>query len=265
MWCNTDMAFNIVHDDGSLGSGGHLDNDLWFASAESEGPSDGLELYLSPLDAGIDDETLPPILSELFGVGLAQTRVTNMVYPYSTVVHIEVLFPNGAHEHGSGVMVGRNDVLTAGHLLYNPQLGGLAVSAHVIPFYNPAQPDARPWGEAFAMQSLGQITIDPDFPEVGVHAYPFPRDIGAGYYGSEIDYGFLTLDRALGDRTDTMSLDDTFTQGNLYQTGYPHKHGDFLTQSFAYASESTVYNLIDIREFESWRGDSGENCFRMMV
>ncbi len=194
--------------------------------------------------------------------GAAQTGVTAMDYPNPTVVHIDVVYPSGAHGHGSGVMVGRNDVLTAGHVLYDPQEGGLAVSAHVIPFYNPAQPNARPYGEAVALQRLGEIIIDPNFPQVGVGIYPTVANNGPGYYGVEIDYGFLTLNRALGDRTSTMSLDTTFTRGVLYQSGYPHHHGDRLTQDAAYASEVTVDNLIDARSFETWTGNSGGPLWR---
>ena len=98
---------------------GFLADDLLCASGEGEGPSDGPELYFNLPDAGTIGETLPPIHSEIFRRA-AQTGVTAMDYPNPTVVHIDVVYSSGAHAHGSGVMVGRNDVLTAGHVLYDP-------------------------------------------------------------------------------------------------------------------------------------------------
>ena len=147
MRCNDEMVTDANQIDGSPGNGSLLDDDLLFASVESEGASDGLELYLNLSDAGIDDEILLHNLSELFGAGsdyAAQVAVINSSYPQSTVVHLDVLFPNGFHKHGSGVMVGRNDVLTAGHVLYDPSLGGLAMKAQV---------SAGQWGQGFATET----------------------------------------------------------------------------------------------------------------
>jgi len=41
-------------------------------------------------------------------------------YPYNAIVHLEVGFPDGLIYRGTGALVGRNDVLTATHVLYNP-------------------------------------------------------------------------------------------------------------------------------------------------
>ena len=47
------------------------------------------------------------------------------IYPYSAVVRVAVDFNGDGifDTAGSGAMIGANDVLTAGHLLWNPQYG----------------------------------------------------------------------------------------------------------------------------------------------
>jgi V8-like Glu-specific endopeptidase len=46
-------------------------------------------------------------------------------YPYSAVTYIEAEYPNGTIREGSGVVVGKNDVLTASHIIYSDANGGL--------------------------------------------------------------------------------------------------------------------------------------------
>ena len=47
------------------------------------------------------------------------------------VAYVEATFANGVTVTGSGLLVGRNDLLTSTHVLYNPSRGGLATSVHV--------------------------------------------------------------------------------------------------------------------------------------
>ena len=44
-------------------------------------------------------------------------------YPYTAVVHLVVQFPGGTTS-GTGALVGKNDILTATHVVYSPELGG---------------------------------------------------------------------------------------------------------------------------------------------
>lgn len=48
------------------------------------------------------------------------------VYPYRAVAHLYVTFPDGSVALGTGAVVGRNDILTATHVIYNPDAGGWA-------------------------------------------------------------------------------------------------------------------------------------------
>ena len=44
-------------------------------------------------------------------------------YPYTAIVHILVEWPDG-YGWGTGALVGKNDILTATHVIYSPELGG---------------------------------------------------------------------------------------------------------------------------------------------
>jgi V8-like Glu-specific endopeptidase len=46
--------------------------------------------------------------------------------PYSAIGLVEVTWANGARTSGSAAVVGRNDILTAAHVVYNPDRGGWA-------------------------------------------------------------------------------------------------------------------------------------------
>ena len=55
---------------------------------------------------------------------MPEKRITNTKrFPYRTAVSIHVKWSDGYSSRGSGVMVGKNDVLTAAHVVYNPAHG----------------------------------------------------------------------------------------------------------------------------------------------
>jgi len=53
--------------------------------------------------------------------------------PYSAVCYITVTFPDGFSARASGVVIGRNDVLTALHVVYRAERGGWASTVEVTP------------------------------------------------------------------------------------------------------------------------------------
>ena len=55
------------------------------------------------------------------------------ITPYSSVVLVKAFYSNGFVSIGTGVLVGKNDVLTAGHVIYNPTRGGYANSIQITP------------------------------------------------------------------------------------------------------------------------------------
>ena len=191
----------------------------------------------------------------------ATTQAVNTwAYPYSTVVFVMAAFPNNptAYYGGSGVMVGRNDVLTAGHVIYDYEKGGYATSIMVVPLYTPETPGSPIYGP---FPATG--VIDAQYPTLGLDATVLPGDGQAGgRVGSELDWGFLTLSVPLGDYTGVMYLDTSFTSGPLYQTGYPDRFGAQLVTDYQNAAEAGVDNFIDIRAFETSGGNSGGPLWR---
>lgn len=54
-------------------------------------------------------------------------------FPYSAIVNIRCTFADGRVTIGSGSLVGKNDVLTATHVVYQPDHGGYATTVQVYP------------------------------------------------------------------------------------------------------------------------------------
>jgi V8-like Glu-specific endopeptidase len=191
----------------------------------------------------------------------AQAMVNSWAYPYSTVVHIFAHYNDGQQPgHGSGVMVGKNDVLTAGHVVWDPARGGSPYAIEVIPAHNPTN-GHMPYGKA-----MGKATIHPEYTTRGL-----PVSVAMGdnnpnsMLGSEIDYALIGLDRPLGNKTNWMKFDTNFNgYGELTQTGYPHINGrdTGMTNFTAVAVESTTDNFLDISRFETWGGNSGGPLWR---
>ncbi len=224
----------------------------WFVAdlgAENGWPGDTAGLAGGG-DGGVPAQE-PFVASEAFALA-AQQGVASAVYPWSAVVLVQATYPNGVSYWGSGVMVGRNDVLTAGHVVYNPAWGGLASSVTVIPAYVPELGLNGPHGSSYASVTAADTQFDPDGDRRAESG-----NGGPGLFGSERDLAFLTLQTPLGDRTHWMGLDPTFKQGYANQSGYPFLYGNRLTNDTAYASDDAVDAFTDLRWFETRPGNSG--------
>jgi len=183
---------------------------------------------------------------------MAQEPVQSLYeYPWQSIVLVEAKFPNGIYIHGSGVMVGPNDVLTASHLLYSPEDGGAAVEVSVIPAYNPAA-DSDPWGTVKAADWHCFTDFDPD----GDGKLAF-GDHGPGLGGTEIDVAVIDLDVALGQETGWMALDPGFTGGVVNLTGYPEPYGFAMMNDTAVVWDDPVDWAMSMENFESHPGNSG--------
>jgi V8-like Glu-specific endopeptidase len=217
--------------------------------------------FLNPLDQIYSAPEESPVASVGFGTPAAAQIINSAAVPWSTVVLVEAIFPNGLKEYGSGVMIGRNDVATAAHVVYRPQDGGYAQSVSVTPAYNPAT-DSGPYGSWPAL-------LNPAFvrnPWLGSSGTLRSDGLiqngngGEGFVGSELDFALLTLRNSLGDRTGWMLLDPRVHQGDsstLYETGYTQHYGFQMTNDLANARFSSIDSFIDITNFETWPGNSG--------
>jgi len=134
------------------------------------------------------------------------TPTTN--YPWSSIVKIFVTW-DGYSTYGSGTMIDKNHVLTAGHCVYSQEHGGWANSVKVVPG---ADNGNEPFGYAWAinMRTYTRWINDED----GKH-----------------DFAVLTLDRDIGLQTGWMELYSNFYWDPIYTgilntAGYPYDLDD---------------------------------------
>ena len=183
---------------------------------------------------------------------LAQQVVASPADPLPAVVLVQAVFPNGLLYFGSGVMVGRNDVLTATHMVYEPGWGGYASSVTVVPAFVPELGANSPYGAFPAIVTLA----DTGFGPTG-DGRILAGNRGPGLVGSERDVAFLSLQTPLGDATGWMGLDPTFTQGYANLSGYPAPYGYRLTNDVAWAFDDPVDQFMNLYWFEAHPGNSG--------
>ena len=179
------------------------------------GIEDGFSTDLSPLDY-----ILHVTAKETIYVGSIHDT-----YPYSAVVYIEARFPSGEMYTGSGVVVGRNDVLTASHLIYSVEEGGLAEDINVYPGRNGFD---MPFGSYdWDFVSYFEVDLDGD-------GYLYKSD-------SEKDLAVIGFDQPIGDETGWFGLDGNGTSGNYNLTGYPGIYADEtgvrMTNDYGFASK----------------------------
>lgn len=166
-------------------------------------------------------------------------------YPYQAVTFIEATFPNGETYTGSGAVVGQNDVLTASHVIYSVNDGGLAESITIYPGRDGSESPYGGYSSEFA--NYYEVDLDGDgmFSE---------RD-------SEDDLAVLGLGSALGDQTGWFGLDPNATSGNYNLTGYPglYRTGyePRMTNDYGRVTESENAWVFNYDTIESNPGNSG--------
>ncbi|MFN3459456.1 MAG: trypsin-like peptidase domain-containing protein [Oceanibaculum sp.] len=130
------------------------------------------------------------------------------LYPWRTIVYVRATFDTGdggtQTYFGSGFMAGRNDVITASHLVYSG-LYGEAIRVEVFPGKNGAY---EPYGSYLA-ESWNYNEID--------------KDGGGTITDTEVrdDIALLSFSVPIGDVTGWMGLESNFLSGSLNVTGYP--------------------------------------------
>ncbi len=141
----------------------------------------------------------------------------NAGFPFTTIVELQATFPDHKTFDGSGVMVDRFHVLTAGHVLYDYAEGGFASQILAIPeLYG----NSEPFGTA-------HMTYERTYPAFTNYDKAHPGKTAAG----DDDIGLITLDYPVGDRTGWMSYgydnnNADFAKGVIYNTaGYPAAGG----------------------------------------
>ena len=150
-------------------------------------------------------------------------------YPYSPVVLIDVLWSDGSLTRGSGALVGRNDILTAAHVVYNP-----AKSAVDIDIYPAFDGQVGPYG-AF---EYGQWVAD--FYTIAISPGGFLTSAEAAW-----DLAVIGISDPMGDRTGYLGMASWAGAGNYEVMGYPSAQGYRLTADYGFVGVSNGVFLID--------------------
>ncbi len=122
-------------------------------------------------------------------------------YPFSAVVELRATFPDGKSFVGSGALIDRFHVLTAGHVLYSYADGGFASQITATPdLYG----TSSPFGSA-------SMTYERTYNAFVNYNKAHPGSTAPGDY----DIGLITLNRTLGDST------------GAFYFGYDNNNGHF--------------------------------------
>ena len=122
-------------------------------------------------------------------IGTRDRRVQNKsttIHPYNTIAYLYMRWPDGSANRGTGFIIDRDSVATAGHVVYDVLRGGWATRITVRPGANGA--DNFPYG-AFESETLYSVkgwtndkNYDYDYGLINISG-TFPSTIGRFGYG----------------------------------------------------------------------------------
>ncbi|MHA2391596.1 MAG: trypsin-like serine peptidase [Promethearchaeota archaeon] len=185
-----------------------------------------------------------------------RVRVTpTNLYPWSTIVKLYITW-GSYNTFGTGAIIDKKHVLTAGHCVYSHSRGGWADTIKVVPG---ADNGYEPYGHAWAinMRSYFGWINDAD---------------------GEHDFAVLTLDRDIGLQTGWMELYTAIPSSSIYTgllntAGYPYDLGNgknmyWTSDDGNYANEHNHWYFLDTAGGQSgspiWRYD-GVNRFILSI
>jgi len=176
------------------------------------------------------------------------TFVNDDAYPFLTVAYIETRFGSNWFS-GSGVLVGRNDVLTASHVVYDVNYG-LADEINIYLSYDPNETNV-PYKSVYVSY---YANFDPNGD--GLISFGDGKP-GNSLGGSELDVALLSLSSAVGDIYGWMGMDFSFSSGYANVTGHPGRYDDFMTNDYGNVWKDGVDQTIHISNLEINPGNSG--------
>jgi len=181
--------------------------------------------------------------AEVMAAADNRVRITNTTaWPNRVHGHCIITYPDKKQYIGSGTMVNKHHVLTAGHVVFSKANGGWATSVQ----FNAAQNDSTlPYGTAFA-----------------TYLFSFKGWTDSGQ--RDYDTGMLILNRDLGNQTGWMGLITT-SDGNLSNhqitvSGYPGDKGGQQLWAATAPIVSVADRQIGYNAFTKG-GDSGAGVY----
>ena len=187
-------------------------------------------------------------MSNFTKIEFMTTEIDDNQYPYTAVAYIVSTWDGIAYS-GSGALVGKNDVLTASHVIYDSARGGLADDIKIYPSYDPDD------GYFQTYYNAVYYNYYPDFDPDG-DGFIYTSGYGE-LAGSELDIALLTLDRDLETTTGFFGMDSSFTSGNVSVVGYPAKYDDQPMYDEGYANKAGSDNYFSVSGLEINPGNSG--------
>lgn len=173
-----------------------------------------------------------------------RVRVANTsVWPFAVQGHLVMKFPNGKAYIGSGTMVSKHHVLTAGHCIFSKADGGWATSVQ----FRAAQDDeSLPFGSISASRLLS------------VQEWTEGTN-------SAFDMGMLILQSDLGEKTGWFGVITTQTDNDLIKkrvnvTGYPGDKGGQQMWTHADAIKSLTDETAQY-DIDTFGGQSGSGVW----
>ncbi|MBG9389805.1 trypsin-like serine peptidase [Caenimonas aquaedulcis] len=159
--------------------------------------------------------------------------------PYSAVCYVTVVFPDGASQRGSGVLVGPNDVLTALHMVYQGSHGGWATQVSVAPGAD-TSPYDTPYGVISDFGSLSGRAANWDFDGDGLITQAEAQG----------DMAVIGLRQRIGDAAGWLQPIAVPADFTGIAAGYPARPpisaGLGLMQQAMFADASTSYGTYDV-------------------
>ncbi len=186
----------------------------------------------------------PPELEVVIGEDDRKKVPNPEAHPYRVHGHMLMTFPNGKRYIGSGTLVNRRHVLTAGHCVYSSKDGGWATTV----LFNAAQTGSNyPFGNTSALNLLS------------VSGWTQDND-------SNYDYAMLILDQDLGNETGWMGIvafdsDTELIKKRVNVTGYP---GDLDDGRVMYTHADIIKSVARERflyDIDTYGGQSGSGVW----
>lgn len=180
-------------------------------------------------------------------------------WPYRAIGVVFITFPDGSTVQGTASVVGRNDILTAGHAVYDPKRGGWADS---FEFHFGADYDAKngefdssDYSYSLVSGYTWQTLAWPDL------LYADSDNSTLSSSESQYDIALIGVSEPVGDHVGWLGLDGGFNSTQDFeQVGFP-SNGTGMMSSIVEVSPHPFYNIYIADEKSMGAGSSGGPLF----
>lgn len=166
-------------------------------------------------------------------------------FPYSAICYMEVQFEKGDPICGTAFMISKNIALTAGHMLYNHELGGWAKKYKITP----AKDGYGIWNNPYGTDADLTITASAKWVDEGVPSY---------------DWGIIETGSNIGEKTGWLGIgwsSDSFVGTSVTISGYPHSTDPFYQYYMTGTITASTSLLLYSDNIDTTEGQSGSPIF----